>query len=122
MMESSQKLLAGSVILRPDGRIDLSNADVFKDALLGSVAAAKTAVVLDLSQIRYVSSAGLRSLMIASKTGTGRGVTLGVAAMQPIVKEIFTISRFHLVLPCFETVREALAKLDPAALASYDAP
>ena len=121
-METRQRLLANSVILRPDGRIDLSNADLFKDALLEAVAAAKTAVVLDCSEIEYVSSAGLRSLMIASKTGAARGVTLGVAAMQPIVNEIFTISRFHLVLACFETVREALARLDPPALASYDAP
>jgi len=117
-MEASQKLLGSSVILRPDGRIDLSNADAFKDALLGAVAAAKAAVVLDFARVEYVSSAGLRSLMIASKAGAARGVTLGVAAMQPIVKEIFTISRFHLVLPCFETVREALGKLDPLALAS----
>ena len=121
-MDASQRLLAKSVILLPDGRIDLSNADLFKDALLAAVAAAKAAVILDLSRVEYVSSAGLRSLMIASKAGTARGVTLGVAAMQPIVKEIFTISRFHLVLPCFETVREALARLDPPALASYDAP
>jgi anti-sigma B factor antagonist/stage II sporulation protein AA (anti-sigma F factor antagonist) len=122
MLEASQRQLANSVILLPDGRIDLSNADLFKDAMLEAVAAAKVAVILDFSRIEYVSSAGLRSLMIASKTGTARGVILGVAAMRPIVKEIFTISRFHLVLPCFETVREALAKLDPPALASYDAP
>jgi anti-sigma B factor antagonist/stage II sporulation protein AA (anti-sigma F factor antagonist) len=121
-MEASQRQLADSVILLPAGRIDLSNADGFKDVLLEAVAAAKAAVILDFSRVEYVSSAGLRSLMIASKTGTARGVKLGVAAMQPIVKEIFTISRFHLVLPCFETVREALAKLDPPALASYDAP
>jgi hypothetical protein len=48
-------------------------------------------------------------------------VTLSIAVMQPIVKEIFTISRFQLVLPCFETVREALAKLDPPALGSEGA-
>ena len=121
-MELSRRPIANSVILLPGGRIDLSNADVFKDALLEAIAEAKAAVVLDLSGIEYVSSAGLRSLMIATKTGAERGVALGVAAMQPVVKEIFTISRFHLVLPCFETVREALAKLDPPALAGYDAP
>ena len=42
-------------------------------------------------------------------------------ALQPVVKEIFTISRFDLVVPCFETVRDALAKLDPGALASFEA-
>lgn len=121
-METSQRLLANSRILLPAGRIELSNADLFKDVLLQAVAAVKLAVILDLSRIEYVSSAGLRSLMIASKAGTARGVTLAVAALQPIVEEIFTISRFHLVLPCFVSVREAVAKLDPASLASYDAP
>jgi anti-anti-sigma factor len=117
-----ERRLAGSVILLPAGRIDLSNAEAFKDALLAALAAAKTALVLDLSQIEYVSSAGLRSLMIAAKTAGKRSVAVGVAALRPVPKEIFAISRFHLVVPCFDTVREALAELDPAALASYDAP
>jgi anti-sigma B factor antagonist/stage II sporulation protein AA (anti-sigma F factor antagonist) len=114
----SQQRLSNSVLMLPEGRIDLTNADFFRDALLEAVGAAKTAVVLDFSGVEYVSSAGLRSLMIASKAGTPRGVKVAVAAMRPIVKEIFTISRFHLVLPCFETVREAFAQLDPTALAS----
>ena len=50
------------------------------------------------------------------------GTKLALDAIQaPIVKEIFTISRFHLVLPCFETVRAALAQLDPPALAGEGA-
>jgi anti-sigma B factor antagonist/stage II sporulation protein AA (anti-sigma F factor antagonist) len=89
--------------------------------LLEAVSAANPAVVLDFPGVEYVSSAGLRSLMIASKTGAARGVKLAVAAMHPIVKEIFTISRFHLVLPCFETVRAALAQVDPSALAGEGA-
>jgi anti-sigma B factor antagonist/stage II sporulation protein AA (anti-sigma F factor antagonist) len=121
-MEGGPQQLEGSVILRPAGRIDLSNAEPFKNALLDAVAAAKTAVFLDLSGIEYVSSAGLRSLMIASKTAKPRGVALGVAALRPVVKEIFTISRFDLVVPCSDTLREAVAKLDPAALAKLDTP
>jgi len=120
-MECSEKPAGNSVILLPAGRIDLSNAEAFREILLKAVAAAKAAVILDLSRIEYISSAGLRSLMIASKAGTQRGVKLGVSAMQPIVKEIFTISRFHLVFPCFDTVREAIDKLDPPALSAYDA-
>ena len=120
-MEAAKVHLSDSVILRPAGRIDLSNADLFKEVLLEAVAAAKAAVILDLSAIEYVSSAGLRSLIIASKAAAARGVRVGVAALQPIVGEIFTISRFHLVVPRFETVREAVGKLDPSALGGFDA-
>jgi hypothetical protein len=38
------------------------------------------------------------------------------------VLEIFTISRFNLVFPLFGTVREAVEKLAPDALAEFDAP
>jgi hypothetical protein len=39
--------------------------------------------------------------------------------MQPVVKEIFEISRFTLVFETFATVHEALARLSPAALEAY---
>jgi len=41
--------------------------------------------------------------------------------MQPVVKEIFEISRFTLVFETFATVREAIAKVSPAALKAYQA-
>lgn len=43
------------------------------------------------------------------------------AALQPVVKENFEISKFTLVVPCFDGVRDALAKLAPSALGSYEA-
>jgi len=44
-----------------------------------------------------------------------------VTDLQPVVREIFEISRFNLVLEVFPTLREALAKLSPAALAAFEA-
>jgi len=41
--------------------------------------------------------------------------------MQPVVNEIFEISRFILVFETFATVRDALAKVSPAALKGFDA-
>jgi len=112
----------GDVIaIAPSGRIDLTNAENFRDALLGAVDRSKQAIVIDFSGIDYVSSAGLRSLMIASKAAKAKGVAIGIAALRPMVKEVFVISRFHLVFPLFDTVREALVKLAPDALPRFDA-
>jgi anti-anti-sigma regulatory factor len=58
-------------------------------------------------------------LMLAAKQVKSQGGAIGVAALEPVVKEIFEISRFNLVIPCFEDVRAALAALSPSALASY---
>lgn len=110
--------LANTAILRCAGRIDLSNAESFREQLLDCLSTAT--VIVDLSQVEYVSSAGLRSLMIAAKAAKAADLELAVAALTPAVKEIFTISRFDLVVPCFTSVRDAVAKLDPAALAEFD--
>jgi anti-sigma B factor antagonist len=118
-MDVLETRFGGSIVLAPSGRIDLSNAEAFKAILLRVVEEARAALVLDLSAVEYISSAGLRSVMIASKAGKPRGVTVGIAAMRPVVREIFAISRFDLVFPCFDSTRDALAKLAPDALEAF---
>jgi anti-anti-sigma factor len=117
-MEIIRKTVGGSVVLAPVGRIEMTTADPFREQVLGALDRLGTggAVVIDCAHLDYVSSAGLRALMIASKTAKTKTLGLAVAAMQPVVREIFQISRFDLVVACFDTVREALGKLDPAAL------
>lgn len=118
-MEVRETRYDGSVVLSPSGRIDLTNAEAFRELLLQAVGTARSALILDLSRVDYISSAGLRSVMIASKSGKPNGVTLGIAEMQPVVREIFAISRFDLVFPCFETTRGAIAELAPHALGAF---
>ena len=119
-MNCNETKFGGAVVLEVTGRVDLSNADEFKDKLTAALGSATGGLVVDLGGVDYISSAGLRSLMIASKAGTAKGVKLGVSAMQPIVKEIFTISRFHLVFPLFDTARAAIEKQVPDALDEFD--
>jgi anti-sigma B factor antagonist/stage II sporulation protein AA (anti-sigma F factor antagonist) len=117
-MTLSEQRLGDAVLVGASGRIDLSNADAFKDALSASLSKAKTALILDLSGVDYISSAGLRSLMIVFKAGKAEGKTFAIAALQPLLLEIFTISRFNLVFPLFDTVQHAVDKLAPGSNAS----
>jgi anti-sigma B factor antagonist/stage II sporulation protein AA (anti-sigma F factor antagonist) len=119
-MDSSETKVGGAVLLKPAGRLDLSNADAFKDALSAALSSAQGALIVDLSGVEYISSAGLRSLMIVFKASKGESKGFAVAALQPLVLEIFTISRFNTVFPLFNTLREAVEKLTPDALAEFD--
>jgi anti-sigma B factor antagonist/stage II sporulation protein AA (anti-sigma F factor antagonist) len=110
-----------AVILAPSGRIDLTNAEEFRDSLLAAVERAQGTLIVDFAGIDYISSAGLRSLMIALQAAKKKNLVIGIAALRPMVAEIFTISRFHLVFPLFDTVRDGLAKLAPASLPDFDA-
>jgi anti-sigma B factor antagonist/stage II sporulation protein AA (anti-sigma F factor antagonist) len=123
-MELAAKRFADTLALFPRGRIDHATAEAFKAALaphLAGVAAGRDRAVIDLGAVEYISSVGLRVLMLASKQVKAQGGALAVADLQPVVREIFEISRFNLVLEVFPTLREALAKLSPAALAAFEA-
>ncbi|HLS85457.1 MAG TPA: STAS domain-containing protein [Burkholderiales bacterium] len=108
-------------VVTPAGRLDHANCDTFRADIAEHVDACVVGgrLVLDLSGLEYVSSAGLRCLMLAAKEADLRGIRMVVAAMQPVVAEIFQISRFHLVFDIFATLGEALAAISPDAARAY---
>jgi anti-anti-sigma factor len=110
-------------VVSPRGRLDHDNCDAFQHDLadhLDACAREGAALVLDMSGLEYVSSAGLRCLMIAARQAAARQGRVVAAAPQPVVAEILQISRFNLVLPVYGTTREALASVSPDALDAFD--
>lgn len=121
-MSYDQIVLDGALVVAPrEGRIDLENADGFTAELLAALPKASKALIVDFSSVEYISSAGLRSLMIALKAAKSQDAALAVAALKPLTREIFGISRFDLVFSLFDSVREAIEALAPQAVAQFDA-
>ena len=123
-MQFSSLRLVDVVVAAPVGQIDHPNAEQLKHALapiLDAGSPGRCALVLDFSNVDYISSMGLRILLMAAKQVRARGGRIAVAALQPVVKEIFEIARFNHVLEFFPDVRAALAQLSTEALAAYDA-
>jgi anti-sigma B factor antagonist/stage II sporulation protein AA (anti-sigma F factor antagonist) len=123
-MEFNSRPLDGVLLAVPTGRIDHAAAGTLEGALmplLDAPEASSRAVVLDLSGVDYISSVGLRVLMLAAKRMRALGQPIGVAALQPVVAEIFAISRFDRVLSVFGSTREAIQAMKPSALAAFDA-
>ena len=121
-MQIDVRQFADTTVAAPGERIDHRSAPALESALLPLVdqaIAAKGAVVLDFSAVAYISSVGLRVLMIAAQQMRQAQVPLLVADLQSVVAEIFTISRFDKVIPVCATLEEALAKTSPAALAAW---
>jgi anti-anti-sigma factor len=102
------------LILTPKGRIDHASADAFSAALSTYLANCKSGekpLILDFSQIEYVSSIGLRALMLAARQVKTQGGQITIAASTPMVREVFEVCRFNLVFPLFDSVDAALTSL-----------
>ena len=122
-MPLSHRSYGAARVVALRGRLDHDNCEGFQADLSGQLEACMqegAALVLDVSGLEYVSSAGLRCLMIAAKQAASRSSRIVVAAPQPVVAEILQISRFNLVLPVFGTTREALASVSPQAAQAFD--
>jgi anti-sigma B factor antagonist/stage II sporulation protein AA (anti-sigma F factor antagonist) len=123
-MDLAARRFGNTIVLSPAGRLDHAAAEGFQGALLGQMGTCKPGqdlLVLDFSGVSYIASIGLRALMIASKQAKAQGGILVIAALQPVVREIFEISRFTVVFTIFPSVRDALAAVSPSALQVFEA-
>ena len=109
-MEIGERRDGDILVLSPAGRIDNDTSSDFQTRLLAALVPG-AAVVVDFSRVEYISSAGLRALMMGSKQAKATKGRLAVAALGSVVKEIFEISRFALVVQVFDTPADALAAL-----------
>ena len=121
-MNVSSRRYANAVVLAVSGRLDQDTCEAFRVDLsrLVEEGARGGAIVLDLSGLEYVSSAGLRCFMLASRQAKAQSGRIVVAALQPMVREIFEISHFNLVFQVFPTVREALGAVSAEAAAAFE--
>ena len=122
-MNVTSRRFANAFSVQVTGRLDQDTCEAFRGQLMGFVDAAAHdggAIVLDLSQLEYVSSAGLRCFMLASRQAKAQHGRIFVAALQPMVAEIFEISHFNLVFQVFPTVREAIGAISPEASTAFE--
>jgi anti-anti-sigma factor len=111
-MNINSKLERNTLILVPQGpRIDHDSADAFLEALRPYLDECKLdgkALVLDFSGIEYISSVGLRALMLADRQVKAQNGRIAITALTPVVKEVFEISRFNMVYKVYDNVDEAI--------------
>ena len=96
-MQITEKKGEGSITLAVSGQVDTVTAPELQKQLLTTFQKTKD-VVLDLTNVGYMSSAGLRALLLGQKTAASKGGSLKVANVCPAVMQVFTMSGFAKVL------------------------
>ena len=85
-------------LLRVSGRLDGASSPALEKDLLGQFATQGARVLVDLSGLDYVSSAGLRVILMASKRARQVQGRLVLCALQAQVSEVFEMSGFSRIL------------------------
>ncbi len=101
----------GILIAAPEGRIDGINALQFQQALNEKIDDSVSGVVIDMSDLNYVSSAGLRAVLLISKALQQREARLVLCALQAPIREVFQISGFDQIIDISEDREAAIASI-----------
>jgi len=110
-MDLTHDVSDGLLVIRPKGRIDSDTAGTFEarcDALIG---AGPARVIVDFADVEYISSAGLRGLLIAAKTAKSLGGALTLCGLKGGVGKVMSVSGFDTLLGAHAGVAEAAAAL-----------
>ena len=104
MMIRSERTREGLLIV-VEGRLDSYTAEVFRKEVVAEIGGRDGATVMDLAAVTFVSSAGLRALLMIARS---EGVEVRLCCLLPEVRAVFTMSGFDRLLTIFESREEAL--------------
>jgi anti-anti-sigma factor len=108
MIKQIQPSLRNEAVILPlEGRIDAVTAPHITAMAQQKIAAGARFVLLDLAQVKFLSSSGLRALLLIRKELMTLGGELRLARLQPQVLEVFTITGFTQVFAIHATIEEA---------------
>ena len=96
------------IVVTVDGRMDAVSAPEFEQFLNGLIDEGALKVIVDFEGLDYISSAGLRSVLITAKKIQSKSGEILIVSLHDTVKEIFEISGFSTIIPIHTSVDAAL--------------
>ena len=110
MTTQSQRNDATLVITAAE-RIDSANAQKFYDELDATIEPTDKVVILDMAELTYISSAGLRVILQTARTLQRQNARFALCSLSGTVREVFEISGFDRVIEIHPSQSEAIAAL-----------
>jgi len=110
-MNLQQETRDDVLILRPMGRLDSSSSPELERTLSEHLDAGVKRLVFDLGDLDYISSAGLRVVLLAGKKLRATQGKLVLVGMRTTVKEVFEMSGFLTLFAVAANVDEGISKV-----------
>lgn len=111
-MEISDEPLGNDVYrVRLSGRMDIEGVGQIETRFAGMTAAPRKAIVVDMSAVPFMSSIGIRALMMNAKAVTRRGGKMVLLQPEANVRSVLSSAAIDRLIPVCDTLDEALAQV-----------
>lgn len=108
MLELEVQSLKKVDVVKLKGRIDSANVGEFESALNALQQQGRHCLVLDMTNLNYMSSAGLRTMVSALKMSKSKGGNVAIAAPTPSMVDTLTLVGFQTLFPQYDDVLQAV--------------
>ena len=110
-MDILSSKIEGAFVVAPDGRLDTNTAPQAEKLIMENIGDGNTPLVFDLGQVEYISSAGLRVLLMTAKKLKQAGGRLALCNMNDHVQEVLDLSGLTPLFTCCESLDDAVGKV-----------
>lgn len=100
----------GLTMVALQGRMDINGA-LALDPVFAKLAEEKRNVIVDMSEVSFLASLGIRTLVVSCKALAAKGGNLVLLKLQPGVEKVLKMSGLHTMIPIVADVGEAEAIL-----------
>ena len=107
-MEITEGKRGEIIILGLKGRLDASTSKGLEEKLVALTEGGEKRLVVDFSQLDYISSSGLRVLLVAAKSLTKANGKIVLSSLKDHIKEIFDMTGFSSIFPIYYSREEAI--------------
>ena len=111
IVESTSAGAPDVLTLTLSGRIDAGTTDSFAGALTACIDRGERRLILDLAAVDYISSVGLRALILAAKRLAPLGGRIVLCAPQPRIRQLLDIAGFTSLFPIAASHDEATERM-----------
>ena len=98
----------GYWVVKLEGRLEISNSSQFEQDCMNWIEQGQRKFILDLGALEYISSAGLRSILAATKKLKAQNGSLALCSLSGLVEEVVTVSGFDNILQVFADLDQAM--------------
>ena len=103
----------GVNVVRISGRLDATTYEAAQPVILEALDQGADGMILNLASLDFVSSAGLRTMLIVWKQAAADGKRIAMVDVQPAIYKIFKIAALDKIFRFFDNEGEAIRELWP---------
>jgi len=116
-MEIGEERTAGALVIVPVGRVDSVSSGELERHVVTRLDAGERRVVIDMAGVEYISSAGLRVLLVAAKRLKPPAGALVLCGLGPGVRTVLELAGFTSLFAVEPARAQALARVEAQASA-----